>query len=1251
MDAIDTTPLEQFVDPSTLPEPSARITIRPTQALAPPPVDDMQAQGLPDVTPPARDVAQPIRVTPVEHEPEFHHELVPVEHKPDFLTDEQLHHLASQKGTLAPQSWETGAGKLGAGVVEGYKDYFDPFTKNDQGVHVADTNAAITPNAAGKLPEVTKDPVMNSILLALDVGSNFVGPGTGAGLGAGVKAIMAGVGARAAPLAKLMKAEAFESAKMSPEAIRQATGWFRGADGGWRFEIPDTEARFVAHAQQARNNLLKEREAALWAEWQKVKDPVTDTLLDPVRGAEIAQAMRDVSKQLNQPLTMKDILDHPELYKQYPHIGDMPVEIKDLGGAVRGQQIPGVKPDPNLPWDDLAARPGKIELDRDLGTNRLTTLHEIQHEVQDTEKFARGGNYSTPEVSAEATAATGLRRSELIQEVKDLTAQRDAWVKEHIRGSNVPEAVLAGEFWDKHPDLAKKLNELEAATMQLNAAHQRALRDAYKRLAGEVESRQVEARAGLTPRELERRPPIMDEDVPRDKQIVIHRADDANHGATASIDDEGAVNRGLQEFPDEIEGGYGQRADQAAAEAKPAPAVQPRGAGGAEGVAEAQGAAEAAAGSARPLQGLPQEPLIIKGKPYVPGPIGYIHDIAENYMKSTGRQYKPLTTYQPVDVKRATRIAAEYAKMPHAPNDPAVKASYDAMIDETIDQLKAMQKSGVKIEFIKPGMKDPYEETPRLAHLDLRDNHHLWVYPTDAGFGSGAEASAAELADNPLLRPTGISIDGRELLANDAFRIVHDFFGHLKDGVGFRAGGEENAWRSHSRMYSAKARPAMTSETRGQNSWLNYGPHGAKNRTAKSADTIYADQKTGIMPNWTHLDGAADPYVAPKMTDARGHESVNAGVDAPPNKKVQTVADPHRMMFPGIYENPRVIAKEASERVAPESLDMKRLWGVSRGDLDEMAKGRVGNEEPRLNLAKNPRGSLSAQNIQTPKNTQRIQDVLVEAGKHQGLKHADAWYILDPVYQQMERMWGPEQAKVRFERLNTMMGMASPGSEVTTEIQRGTAAHHMVSEGRFEDFLKHAGTPREFRKGPKDLQHVEAHPYHRTAQAEPMQKYLESGSIQSDNVKVPAYVHASGTPETGFQTSGPVGDAHFARGTGLSDTRKGPTDVAGSISRPEYQTLQPWWRDEVAGPLGLESVPAQARMWTALGPRTGVNSALGQGKLELLTQQIMKAAKRLGVSPETARDLILSGKASAGAVGAGVVGGAAAADRLQEFVD
>jgi hypothetical protein len=106
-----------------------------------------------------------------------------------------------------------------------------------------------------------------------------------------------------------------------------------------------------------------------------------------------------------------------------------------------------------------------------------------------------------------------------------------------------------------------------------------------------------------------------------------------------------------------------------------------------------------------------------------------------------------------------------------------------------------------------------------------------------------------------MLQATGIIVDGRHLLANDVFRIVHDYFGHIKDGHGFRAEGEENAWQSHAAMYTPLARRAMTTETRGQNSWLNYGPHGETNRSASTPETIFAPQKVGLMPEWTSTEG------------------------------------------------------------------------------------------------------------------------------------------------------------------------------------------------------------------------------------------------------------------------------------------------------------------------------------------------------------------------------------------------------------
>lgn len=343
-----------------------------------------------------------------------------------------------------------------------------------------------------------------------------------------------------------------------------------------------------------------------------------------------------------------------------------------------------------------------------------------------------------------------------------------------------------------------------------------------------------------------------------------------------------------------------------------APAVGPGG-GGAAGVRslpEAQATAARWAGERKPLEGIPG-PLKIGGDYFVPGPIGKVHDVAEDYMRSVGREYAPPTKYHPIDPEHSKAIAQAYEEMKHTPKDPATVASYNALIDETKAQYEAIKKTGLKIEPIPAGAADPYAANPRLAAIDVAENNHLWFFPTEQGFGT-----LNKISDNPMLRKTGEKIGDMELTANDMFRVVHDYFGHLKEGHGFRAAGEDNAWRTHSAMYSDLARPAMTTETRGQNSWVNYGPHGEKNRTASGADTVYADQKVGLMPNWTMYDkgaapiemyhGSAADYLQPdlsKIGTGQGQMAYGAGYYGSSKEKVaksyRDMQAKHRIMKAG----------------------------------------------------------------------------------------------------------------------------------------------------------------------------------------------------------------------------------------------------------------------------------------------------------------------------------------------------------------
>lgn len=292
---------------------------------------------------------------------------------------------------------------------------------------------------------------------------------------------------------------------------------------------------------------------------------------------------------------------------------------------------------------------------------------------------------------------------------------------------------------------------------------------------------------------------------------------------------------------------------------------------GAAGVQQAQGQARSGREADGSLRGLPR----IREASVFDQAV----EVAQAYANAAGFEYTPPTNYVKVDKERAARIANAYEEMQHNPSDPEVIAAYDAMIAETEAQYQAMLDAGIEIEFIdfdKTG--DPYAESPRLMTEDVRNNNHMWVFSTKDGFGS---SDTFDPVDNPLLRDTKFKDkNGVPMLANDVFRAVHDYFGHVKEGVGFRADGEENAWRAHAAMYSPLARRAMTSETRGQNSWVNFGPHGEANQTATADTTVYADQKIGLLPTWVSEEGRVDETFEQAAFHGTPHEFDKFSLDA-----------------------------------------------------------------------------------------------------------------------------------------------------------------------------------------------------------------------------------------------------------------------------------------------------------------------------------------------------------------------------------
>jgi hypothetical protein len=146
---------------------------------------------------------------------------------------------------------------------------------------------------------------------------------------------------------------------------------------------------------------------------------------------------------------------------------------------------------------------------------------------------------------------------------------------------------------------------------------------------------------------------------------------------------------------------------------------------------------------------------------------------------------------------------------------PAARFSYSVMREEIWRQLDYLLNIvGIDVT-VTPD--DPYQHGSQL-HAELREGR-MRVWSTSAG-------------DNP--HPLFSNDD------NDAFRAVHDAFGHGAIRLGFDPDGEEAAWMKHSQMFSPEARPAMTTETRGQTCAFVYG-NGGK---------FFSPQKAVLLPRW-----------------------------------------------------------------------------------------------------------------------------------------------------------------------------------------------------------------------------------------------------------------------------------------------------------------------------------------------------------------------------------------------------------------
>lgn len=140
--------------------------------------------------------------------------------------------------------------------------------------------------------------------------------------------------------------------------------------------------------------------------------------------------------------------------------------------------------------------------------------------------------------------------------------------------------------------------------------------------------------------------------------------------------------------------------------------------------------------------------------------------------------------------------------------DEFVAKAYGQLGQEVGEQFDALSSMGLQTTYHYGDLNYPSSDAMRM---DLFGNRNLDVF-------RGGERHDYLNEIDPM---TGLN-------TNEQFRAVHDAIGHGVEPNQFGAIGEERAYGVHSQTFSPLARFALASETRGQNSAVNYTPMNAK---------------------------------------------------------------------------------------------------------------------------------------------------------------------------------------------------------------------------------------------------------------------------------------------------------------------------------------------------------------------------------------------------------------------------------------
>ena len=303
----------------------------------------------------------------------------------------------------------------------------------------------------------------------------------------GVRFSFAGARADTADQNQLATAQQRIDAGDAADTVRKETGWFKGADGKWRFEIDDSNARYLPHANGTAGKL--------WTE------------------------------------NLGRVIDHTRLFAAYPQLMDMEV-ISARGMKASGMYVPSE----NQIW---------IDADRPAASQFSTLMHEIQHGIQSIEGFAVGGTAQS-EGNKLKSGPTGAQAMVLPALVERLTGKKVNFEPSMLQSDDPGQMVedwmdMAREVFDDAigEDSADWLAEqgitvdpraevaaaLEAAADvsrgAMEAMIESGAEERYRSLAGEVEARNVQARQTMSEAERAEASPESTQDTPTSEVTVV----------------------------------------------------------------------------------------------------------------------------------------------------------------------------------------------------------------------------------------------------------------------------------------------------------------------------------------------------------------------------------------------------------------------------------------------------------------------------------------------------------------------------------------------------------------------------------------------------------------------------------------------------------------------------------------------------------------------------------------------------------